>query len=257
MCELFGVSSSVMVNANEYMKTFVSHSENHPHGWGLALLMGNFVSVEKEPVKASCSIYLRERLKFDLSVKDMFAHIRLATRGVMDYVNCHPFVKRDNEDRVWVLVHNGTIFDYPPLNKYIQARQGQTDSEWVLLYIVDQIDICQRQKGRPLNGQERFSLIEELIEKMSVGNKLNILLYDGEYIYVHTNYRESLFVKNTGKTAYFATVPLDEWGWEPLPFTTLLAYKDGKEVRRGKCHGNEYIYNEKDMQMILSEYSCL
>ena len=38
MCELLGISSEKEELVNEYLKTFYSHSDKHPHGWGLAYL---------------------------------------------------------------------------------------------------------------------------------------------------------------------------------------------------------------------------
>lgn len=40
MCEIFGVSSKTRVDINEYLKVFFSHSNKHPHGWGLACMEG-------------------------------------------------------------------------------------------------------------------------------------------------------------------------------------------------------------------------
>ena len=50
-----------------------------------------------------------------------------------------------------------------------------------------------RQKGARLHFEERFALLDEIVSDMAKGNKLNLLLYDGEYTYVHTNYKNSLF----------------------------------------------------------------
>lgn len=257
MCELFGVSSAKTVQVNDFLKTFVSHSENHPHGWGIALLRGNYVSLEKEPIKASRSVYLKERLKGKMEVKDMIAHIRLATRGTMEYENSHPFVQRDSCDRVWALAHNGTIFESGELAPYIHKQCGRTDSERILCYIVDEINKKQDLLGRGLTFPERFSLLEGIIDTISVRNKLNLLFYDGEAVYVHTNYRDSLYVYQTKDTAYFATVPLTEGDWRPLPFTTLCAYREGKEICRGKAHGHEYIDNEHDQKYLFADFSEL
>lgn len=257
MCELFGVSSAKTVQVNAQMKTFVSHSENHPHGWGIALLLGNYVSLEKEPIKASKSVYLKERLKGKMEVKDMIAHIRLATRGTMEYENSHPFIARDCCGRIWALAHNGTIFESKELAPYIHKQSGRTDSERILCYIVDQMNKQQEEKGAPLAFSERFSLLEQIVGTISVRNKVNLLFYDGEAVYVHTNYRNSLYVHQTEDTAYFATVPLTEEDWRPLPFTTLCAYKAGKEICRGRAHGHEYIDNEHDQKYLFADFSEL
>ncbi|MGN0315016.1 MAG: class II glutamine amidotransferase [Fusicatenibacter sp.] len=206
MCELFGVSSKNKVQLNEMLKEFASHSVRHPNGWGMAVFYGNSVSLEKEPVPACKSVYLRERLRHTFRASNMIAHIRLATRGTTDFENCHPFVMRDNSNRTWTLAHNGTIFDCPVMTKYVHTQEGQTDSE---------------------------------------------------QFYVHTNYANSLYVKQSEDTAFFATVPLDRGNWKPAEFTTLLGYKDGRQIFTGTNHGQEYIDNPKDMQFIFVDYASL
>ena len=108
----------------------------------------------------------------------MIAHIRLATRGVMEYANCHPFVLRDNDHRCWTLAHNGTIFDYPRHNPYLHQQEGRTDSERILFFLVDQVNQRQSELGRSLRVEERLDLLDALVTDMAKGNKLNLLIYD-------------------------------------------------------------------------------
>lgn len=93
--------------------------------------------------------------------------------------------------------------------------------------------------------------------QVSPRNKLNLLIYDSERFYVHTNYADSLYVKQTDGTAIFSTVSLTRTGWEPLPFTTLPAYKDGKRIFQGADHGHEYKDNPNDMRLIFVDYAEL
>lgn len=257
MCELFGVSSMEPVRVNEMLQEFISHSDIHWNGWGISQLFDNFASMEKEPVQASKSAYLKERLKYRMDVKDMIAHIRLATVGTMEYENCHPFMQHDHTKRVWVLAHNGTIFDCPRLEKYRSVQGGTTDSERILDYLVDEINQAQEKRERDLTFTERFELLERLICEISLHNKLNLLLYDGEYIYVFTNYKDTLFVYQTDQTAYFATQPLSQDAWENLPFLTLCAYRKGARVKTGTLTGHEYIQNEDDLKYMFVQYSGL
>ncbi len=257
MCELFGISAARPVRAEELLREFFSHSVQHPNGWGLATFPYGEVSIEKEPVQASKSAYLKERLWGKVEASALLAHIRLATMGNMEYENCHPFLRQDNFGRRWVLIHNGTIFDYPPLAPYQYRQTGGTDSERVLLYLVDQIGQKQRELSRALGPEERCVLLDGLVSAMAPGNKLNLLVYDGELMYAHTNYANSLYVKRMEGAALFATVPLDAGGWEPMPFTTFCAYRAGEQVYQGRPHGAEYFVNEADMQYLFAAYSSL
>ena len=38
MCQLFGICSSEEYQINDYLKEFFSHSNAHPHGWGMAFM---------------------------------------------------------------------------------------------------------------------------------------------------------------------------------------------------------------------------
>lgn len=257
MCELLGISSAIEIPVNALLREFFSHSDQHPNGWGIATFYHGAVSIEKEPIKATKSVYLKERLSHKMEVSTLLAHIRFATIGSMEYDNSHPFMRRDNSGRCWVLIHNGTIFDYPILSPYQYRQEGATDSERILLYLVDQINEKQAAMGRALAAEERFALLEPLIADMSVGNKLNLILYDGELMYVHTNFARSLYVCEGGSVATFCTVPLKAGCWNLLPFTTLCAYRNGQRVFQGQPHGHEYIENEADLKYLYASFANL
>lgn len=262
MCELFGLSSVEKVHVNDLLKEFASHSVRHPNGWGLAVFYGGAVSLEKEPVPAFKSLYLKERLRHQLEARNVIAHIRLATVGTMDFENCHPFVHRDNMGRTWTLAHNGTIFNCPALDGYVHTQEGHTDSERILCHVIARVNAEQTRLHRPLDVQERCTLMDELVCEVAPHNKLNLLINDGELLYTHTNYANSLYVNASRPgTALFATVPLElgEWrgGWELMPFTTLCVWRAGRLLYRGTCHGAEYKDNPKDMKYIFADFAEL
>lgn len=257
MCEIFGISSLGGVSANDLLKTFFSHSESHPHGWGLACISPDGALIEKESIKASKSNYLRERLSMPIEAKLLLAHIRYATIGNVEYKNCHPFTGRDNTGRRFTLIHNGTIFDYPPLNKYIKTQKGDTDSERVFLHIIECLNEKQVQKGGRLSFGERFALFDEIVCNMSKGNKLNLMFSDGKYLYAHTNCRGTLYYLTKDNTTLLATVPLTGEAWQPLPFARLLAFCKGKLIQTGTNHNNEYIECEDSIRMLYRIFADL
>lgn len=257
MCELFGINSAEEYQINDYLMKFYSRSNGHPHGWGLACMENNLIQVEKEPVQATKSNYLKERLSDPIIVKNALGHIRYATIGHVEYGNCHPHTLKDKSGRRWVLIHNGTIFDYPPLSKYVDVQNGETDSERILLYVVDLVDQKEKELNRTMSGKERFQLIDAVIVDMSEGNKLNLMLYDGELLYVHTNYEKSLYELKRENQILFSTAPLSKESWEPVTFGTLLAYQDGKRIFTGTSHGHEYKDSEENMKFLYSIFSDL
>ena len=94
------------------------------------------------------------------------------------------FVMRDNYDRTWTLAHNGTIFESEVLEPFVAAEDGDTDSERILCYIIDQVNAAQDEKGAALTKEERFALLNRIILEIAPENKLNLLIFDGEIMYV-------------------------------------------------------------------------
>lgn len=257
MCELFGLTGPDEITVNEYLEAFISHSTDHPNGWGLAIFCGKEVNIEKEPVAAFRSSYLKERLKTPLRAANMMAHIRFATRGHIAYENCHPFVRHDKSGRTWTFMHNGTIFNCPLLSKYIYTQSGQTDSERILLYLIDRINEETEKQGHALKDSERFDVVDSVVLAITAHNKVNFMLYDGSMLYVHDNLKGSLFAHRIGRSLLFATTPLNNKIWESVEPCRLQAYKNGRHVLSGTAHPNEYIENPEDMKLIFLDYAQL
>ena len=257
MCQILGISSDKPYNANEILRSFYANSKVHKDGWGLALFNGPAVSVEKEPLQAIRSNYLTKRLASGITCRNLLAHIRLASVGEINYNNCHPFTAQDKSGRTWTLVHNGTIFEPDLITGYFRYQQGTTDSEAVLLFIIDTVNKAAEEKGRALTPEERFEAVDGAVCGLSKDNKLNLIIYDGEVMYVHTNLKETLFERFEEGTRIIATEPLTLEGWEPVKMNTLLAYKDGNLVLAGTDHGNEFIPEKHDMSLIYMSYSGL
>lgn len=257
MCELFGLSSAEKIQLNDLLREFFSHGMDHPHGWGMAFFYGNAVSLEKQPENSCKSLYLKQRIRVRIETDKMIAHIRRATRGTMDYENTHPFVMRDDSDRTWTLAHNGTIFECDVLNPFVHSQQGQTDSERILLFIISRVNEAQKCLNRPLSQEERFQLMDEIICEITPENKVNLLLFDGELLYVHTNYRDSLYQCRKGGGLVISTRPLDRDNWEPVPFCRLLAYQDGILFGAGTRHRNEFFDSAEKTRLLFLDFAGL
>ena len=219
MCELFGVNSARPVRTNDLLQDFFTHCCDHPQGWGIALC-DHGVSIEKETI------------------------------GNMEYDNTHPFVGYDISGRTWTQIHNGTLFEAPDVDPYFYRERGSTDSERMLLYFLDRVEEATLKAGHPLNADERTTLVEKTLAHLTPHNKINVLLFDGEQLYVHTNYKGSLHVCEDGRSAWFSTLPLRHGNWEPLPMNRLLVYKNGQRIYEGASHGHEYIDNPEDLRFL-------
>ena len=238
MCELYAINSRRPVRANDHLRLFYQDSVQHPHGWGLSWREGDRIFLHKEELRAIDSSYLSYLLEEPIRAARVVAHIRNATMGTLTYNNCHPFMREDLSGRRWVIAHNGTIIDTRLIDGYGALAAGDTDSEQVVIYLVDQIDEVVERKGGPLTFGERFVVLARAVEVLSAHNKLNLVIDDGEYTYVHTNTVEpTLYVRTKGTTAFFCTRPLDDADdWQELPHNRLIAYQDGRMARIGARH---------------------
>ncbi len=254
MCELFGVTSDRKVCVNDYLKMFFKHSIEHHNGWGLALLDNMGVAIEKEPVRALDSQYLKNRLTGNIETSICMAHIRKATIGDVSFNNTHPFSRIDQSGRRWVFVHNGTIFESDPLSRYLYEQEGTTDSERILLYIIDRVN---RDIERKCDNKAKCELIDDIVREISSGNKVNFLLYDGTLLYVHKNEPGTLYKRQADNTIYFSTHPLDEFGWEEVEQNQLSVYRSGKLIYTGRKHDNTYHHDDARMKLIYLDHAML
>ena len=251
MCEIFCFNSNKPKEVNECLKCFYNHSEDHPHGWGLANMHDDNFEITKEPVKASCSKHLKSILANPVIGNNIFAHIRLATIGEIISPNCHPFTKIDDNNRSWVLIHNGTIFDYPQLDEYKEIEKGDTDSERILLYLIDKVNEFESKKESKSNPIERFNLLKHLIDDLSFNNKLNLMIFDGEVMYIHSNMKNSLYYLKNEEGILIATTPVtDDKNWKPVEINKLFCLHDGEILLESKEHSNEYVETEEQLEYI-------
>lgn len=246
MCEIFCYNSKTPKQINKCLQCFYNHSEEHPDGWGLANMQSNDFIIDKEPVKANCSQHLKDILSNPVVSKNIFAHIRLATVGEIISPNCHPFTKADDNNRSWMLIHNGTIFDSPKLEEYLELENGDTDSERILLYIIDKVNEFESLKGSLSTIKERFNLLTEIVEELSLNNKLNLMIYDGDLTYIHSNMRNSLYYLKSEEGFLVATTPLDDdERWLPAELNKLFGLIDGKIIFESDEHENEFILTKE------------
>lgn len=242
MCEIFAISSKRPVSANARLREFFSHGKRHPHGWGLAWHDQHGWQVYKESLPSVDSNYLRYVLEEPMRITQLIGHIRYATKGVVSIDNCHPFVGTDETGTEWVIAHNGTIINTALIQGYEEIEVGQTDSEQVVLFLLDLLDAAAIRNGGSLDFSERFVILSHAVASLSASNKLNLVMSDGAYTYVHTNTeRDTLFVEQRLSSAFFCTVPLDDGGeWKPVPHCRLIAYKDGHMERIAAAHCNSF-----------------
>ncbi|MDR1801532.1 MAG: class II glutamine amidotransferase [Lachnospiraceae bacterium] len=258
MCQFFIISSAEKVDIAPHLRLLFEKGRIHKHGWGLARFTEDGTQIIKEPIPAPNSESLKLLLKDPIYEKTAFAHVRYATVGDVIIENCHPFKEKDINGRVWTLMHKGTLFDFEPTRKYFHVQSGSTDSERILLYLVDRISVAEKEKGGRLNFDERFSLLDAQMRLMAVGNRINLAIHDGEIIYLHSNFENALYQSRVNNSLSFCSEPLTESDpWEKVPLNTLIAIKNGEIIKRGTSHGITYIDTKDDMRRLYEIYANL
>lgn len=231
MCELLGFSSAHETDIREYLKTFFSHGIHNPHGWGFMRENHGIMEIIKEAVSSAESQKISEIIAETLPQRITLAHIRLATVGSIKMDNCHPYSQTDYSGRCWTLIHNGTIYSGKQLMKYLYTQTGDTDSERISLALIDEIN-----EKQPKIAKQRFDIADNFVVSLSKRNKLNLMIYDGELLYVHQNMKDTLYYKSENDSIVFSTKPLDNENWEPYPMAKLCAFHAGEKVFEGTKH---------------------
>lgn len=257
MCEIFAANAEKPLALNAELTTFFGDSTMHPHGWGLAVRKNNSeVAFHKEAVRAIDSAYLNYLLARPVRASHLQAHIRYATVGKPAYLNCHPYLGVDETGTEWSLVHNGSIFNQTLIKPFAPFEQGTSDSEGVLLYLIDSLDRAAEQGITDFNG--RFDVLAGALAALSNnGNKVNIVLDDGDCTYVRTNTEaDTLYYKPGNGSVLFCTRPLSEEGWLPLPKRQLFAFRDGKLVRSSFVQGGLYHHDEQKLNAFILAHAA-
>ncbi|MCB9091244.1 MAG: class II glutamine amidotransferase [Halobacteriovoraceae bacterium] len=147
MCRLFGFRSifnshvhTSLVGANNAL---MNQSKIHPDGWGVAYYVYNNPHLIKSP-NAAIDDHLFEKVSGIVSSKTVLAHIRTATEGNNNILNCHPF-----QFGHWVFAHNGNIKNFKEIKpqllnridaSYLRYLLGDTDSEVLFYYLLSHFD---------------------------------------------------------------------------------------------------------------------
>lgn len=270
MCELFAMSCSRPATVNYSLQEFALHGGSkykNNSGWGIAYFQDKEALTIKEVEPASDSAWVDFISKQGLSSDCVIAHVRLATVGEPALENTHPF-RRALGRRMHVFAHNGTLrglHDKYPIHEREQMPVGVTDSELAFCILLDRLrDLWGDGSDMP-DVSERLKYFAEFADEMSELGSSNFLYSDGDALFVHSHRR--IYEENGGfseprapglsvrncvacqqgpewevdgchisigdqKSTLFASVPLDEVGWEPIPEKTAIAVQKGLEVGR-------------------------
>ena len=270
MCELFAMSSSMPSNVKYSLNEFAKHgglTYSNKSGWGISHYADRDAYLIKEPEPASDSPWVEFVANQNIQSSCVIAHVRLASVGSPSLQNTHPF-RRALGGHTHIFAHNGTLHnlhDKYPLRHLNRHPVGDTDSELAFCWLLERLDAIWRPGEGVPAVSDRMEIFAGFAAEMSKLGSANFLYSDGDALFVHAHRR--IYEENGGfsdprppglsmrdcmacqtgpeyacdglkiglsdqRTILFASVPLDDQGWSPLPEGTAVAVSGGLELHR-------------------------
>ena len=185
MCQLLGMNCNIPTDIVFSFTGFATRgggTDVHHDGWGIAFFEGAGVRHFVDYQAAAHSPIAGLIKSYPIKSKNVIAHIRKATQGVVSLENCHPFV-RELWGRYWVFAHNGDLKEFdPPLTGAFRPV-GSTDSERAFCYLLQGL--------RARFGDERPELpllteaLREITAEIAAHGAFNMMLSDGSALFAH------------------------------------------------------------------------
>ena len=230
MCEVYGFCGNKSTRLNRYTNEFWLHSRVHQDGFGYYLADRNLLYVNPN----SAMNYIKGLDKFNFESKLALCHIRFKTHGAASTLNCHPFIKYDIKGIRWSLIHNGYIEDSPAVAALGTLQKGETDSERILLCIIEAINSFYEHSYFE-NYNEFFNYMYHVIEstchELSTLGKTNLIFTDSltNNMYVYMN-AYSLYYLKTNNGVHVSTTKLTDENWNSVIPNKLHIFNNGIEI---------------------------
>ena len=185
MCQLLGMNCNTPTDIRFSFTGFAQrggNTDDHADGWGIAFFeeeRGLRHFVDHQPAANSpIAKLIRE---YPIHSRNVIAHIRKATQGVIRLQNCHPFV-RELWGRYWVFAHNGDLKDFRPRLHASFHPVGETDSEHAFCWIMQ--ELYKSHAGVP-SVDELSLTLRELASQIAPHGTFNFLISNGEALWAH------------------------------------------------------------------------
>lgn len=256
MCQLMGMSCNVPTDICFSFTGFRARggrTDVHKDGWGIAFFedRGVRMFVDTSPsFESPIAEFVRN---YPIKSKNVVAHIRRATRGVVALENTHPF-QRELWGRYWVFAHNGTLPDYQPEFNGSFSPVGATDSERAFCNILERMETEHKHLDMKdeVDVAKLFDTIHAACMDLGARGEFNFLMSSGRNLIAHCSTTLSYILRQapwstarlkdedisidfqhytteTDRVAVVATSPLTEnETWITMKPGTLSFFKDGE-----------------------------
>jgi glutamine amidotransferase len=181
------------------------NTDEHKDGWGIAFFEGNGVRHFVDHQAAVDSPIAALIKSYPIKSKNVIAHIRKATQGVISLENCHPFV-RECWGRYWVFAHNGDLKNFEPELAGAYHPVGSTDSERAFCYLMQEM---RKRFGEQAPSTAAISdFLRQICTEIAAYGTFNMTLSNGEALFVHCSTKLHYIVRQYPFT--MATLSDDE-----------------------------------------------
>lgn len=256
MCQLLGMNCNVPTDICFSFSGFQARggaTDVHADGWGIAFFEGRGARVFLDPQPSSRSPIAALVRQYPIRSKNVVAHIRKATQGLVALENTHPFM-REAWGRYWIFAHNGHLENFaPPLDGSF-LPVGNTDSERAFCWLLQ--TLRQRFGATPPDTGTLFAAVHEATLELARHGECNYLLAGSDFLIAHASTRLTYLVRQApfarahlkdedvsvdfsdltspdDRVAVIATVPLtDNEVWQEMPAGTLWLFREGVPERR-------------------------
>jgi glutamine amidotransferase len=208
MCRLFGFRSVIPSQVHRSLlkadNALGPISSEHPDGWGVAFYVDGSPHLTRS-AETALGDQLFHRLSGVVSSETVLAHVRKATQGNVNVLNCHPF-----QYGRYTFAHNGDIPNFeakrravldaimPRLRGFIL---GDTDSEAIFYLFLSQLSVYGpltsrlgvEEVGAALKATQ--SVVRELCDEADARALLTMVVTDGT----------AMAAVQGGKELYFST----------------------------------------------------
>jgi predicted glutamine amidotransferase len=278
MCQLLGMNCNTPTDITFSFSGFAQRggiTDHHGDGWGVAFFESNAAKAPDgdstatqgaapdaaqdgkglrhfvDHTSAATSPVAELIRRYPIKSKNVIAHIRKATQGVVALENCHPFV-RELWGRYWVFAHNGDLKDFAPRLHGSFRPVGSTDSELAFAYIMQ--ELAKSHAGVPSVAELTITL-REIAARIAPHGTFNFLLSNGQALWAHAstqlyyvlrqhpfahaalvdedvniNFAEHTSVHD--RVAVVVTAPLtSNEAWVQIPPGQLVVFVDGQTMR--------------------------
>jgi predicted glutamine amidotransferase len=186
MCQLLGMNANTPTDVTFSFTGFAQragHTADHTDGWGIAFFEGRGLRHFVDHQRAVDSPVAELIRRYPIKSRNVIAHIRKATQGVVSLENCHPFV-RELWGRYWVFAHNGDLKDFRPRLHAHFHPVGSTDSEHVFCWLMQ--ELSKSHAGMP-RIEELTLTLRELAARIAPHGTFNFLLSNGQALWAHAS----------------------------------------------------------------------